>query len=110
MPTVSITPLTVRKSGRNTKAPTCLGDENSHKKVKAFVPSHLFIGKKTARDNKVCNISDESKLVQPTTPVRCIANALMDEGKDVGLVHKPQEEAVSTLADQKDRETWPTLG
>ena len=79
MPTVSITPLTVRKSGRNTKAPTCLGDENSHKKVKAFVPSHLFIGKKTAHDNKVCNIPDKSKLVQPTTPVRCIANALMDE-------------------------------
>ena len=64
------------------------------------------MSKKSVHDNAVDSVDDEIKSVDPTTPIRCIALALMDEGKDAGLPDKPVEEQVSTLVDKKHRETW----
>ena len=97
MPTVSPTPPTVRQSGRKIKAPTYLGDEVSPNKVKAFVPTHVLIGKSVSHGNKVGHVADESTLVEQPSPVSGIAKALMEEEKEVGLVFKPQEDPVSSL-------------
>ena len=69
MPTVSITLLTVRKSGRTTKPPTYLGDESSPTKVKDTVPTPLLMSKKSVHDKEVDSVDDEIKSVDQTTPI-----------------------------------------
>ena len=100
MPTVSVTPLLTRKSRRNTKAPTYLGDEPSPVKANAVVLQLPLLAKKPIPKKRIHTSTDETPAVEDKTcPVRCLGHALRDE------VAEPTE-VVSTLVVSAPREKW----
>ena len=100
MPTVSVTPLLVRKSRRNIKAPTYLGDEPSPVKAKAVVlPLPLLAKKPTPKKHNHTSTDETLEVEAKTSPVRFLGHALRDE------VAEPTE-VVSTLVVSASREKW----